>query len=140
MCRMLDVSPAGFYASLARPASARTQANRQLRVHVRAAHARTHRRYGAPMIPQALRRLGIRCGRHRIARLMRLEGLQGKATRRFRVTTQAAAAHPVAPNVLNRTFAPAAIGGLNRVWAADSTYLPTRAGWLLLPTGPALGS
>lgn len=140
MCRVLAVSPAGFYASLVRPASARTQANRQLRVQVRAAHAASHRRYGAPMITQTLKRRGIPCGRHRVARLMRGDGLQGKATRRFRVTTQAAAAHPVAPNVLNRTFAPAAIGGVNRVWAADMTYLPTRAGWLYLAIVLDVGS
>jgi putative transposase len=132
MCRVLAVSPAGFYAAARRPPSARAQADVQLRLHVRAAHAASRRRYGAPRVHRALQAAGIACGRHRVARLLRTAGLRGKSARRFRVTTDSHHAEPLAPNVLARTFAPAAIGGLNRVWAADMTYLPTRAGWLYL--------
>jgi len=140
MCRLLEVTRSGYYAAQHRPPSARTQADATLRLHVRAAHAASRRRYGAPMITQQLKRRGIPCGRHRVARLLREAGLQGKATRKFRVTTRAAAAHPVAPNHLARRFAPAAIGGINRVWAADLTFLPTRAGWLYLAVVLDVGS
>ena len=140
MCRVLGVAPSGYYAARRRGPSARARATAHLRLAVCAAHHASRRRYGAPMITQHLKRQGIRCGRHRVARLLREAGLQGKATRKFRVTTRAAAAHPIAPNHLNRTFAPGAIGGLNRVWAADLTFLPTRAGWLYLAVVLDLGS
>jgi transposase InsO family protein len=130
MCRVLAVSPAGFYAAQRRAPSARAQRDAVLRVHVRAVHAASQRSYGAPRIHRALQAAAIRCGRHRVARLLKAEGLRAKATRRFRVTTQASDAHPVAPNHLARAFAPGPT--LNRVWAADMTYLPTRAGWLYL--------
>lgn len=132
MCRVLAVSPAGFYAAQRRAPSARVRAETQLRLHVRAAHAASRRRYGAPRVHRALQQAGIACGRHRVARLLRAEGLRGTSARRFRVTTDSAHAAPLAPNVLARQFPPTTIGGLNRVWASDLTYLPTRAGWLYL--------
>lgn len=140
MCRVLHVSPAGFYAWVRRPASARAVGDRRLRVHVRAIHTTSNRSYGAPRIARALHGAGIVCGRHRVARLLREEGLRGKTRRRFRVTTDSHHADPIAPNVLQRQFAPAAVGGVNRVWAADVTYLPTREGFLYLAVVLDVGS
>ena len=132
MCRVLEVSPAGFYASQTRPASARAQADQRLRLEIRTAHAESHRRYGAPMIHQELRARGIACGKKRVARLMRLDGLRSKRPPAFRVTTQSAHAFPVAPNALARTFQIASHNECNRTWAADITYLATGHGWLYL--------
>lgn len=134
MCRVLHVSPAGFYAAQRRPPSRRTQTAAVLRVHVRAQHVASDGTYGAPRIAEALTAAGLPCGRHRAARLLRLEGLRGVATRRFRVTTTVAeAAHPHAPNTLARHFAVgASAAALDRRWAADVTYVPTWAGWLYL--------
>jgi transposase InsO family protein len=134
MCRVLHVAPAGFYAALRRGPSRRTRDDAQLRVHVRAHHAASDGTYGAPRIAGALTAAGLPCGRHRAARLLRAEGLQGLATRRFRVTTTVAeAAHPHAPNTLARDFAVGTTpASLDRRWAADVTYLPTHAGWLYL--------
>lgn len=134
MCRVLHVSPAGFYQARRRAPSRRAQADARLRGHVRAHHAESDGTYGAPRIAEALTAAGLPCGRHRAARLLRAEGLQGIATRRFRVTTTVAeAAHPHAPNTLARQFAvgPTA-AALDRRWAADVTYVPTWAGWLYL--------
>jgi putative transposase len=134
MCRVLHVAPAGFYAAQRRAPSRRARADAVLRVHVRAHHAGSAGTYGAPRIAGALTAAGWPCGRHRAARLLRLEGLEGIATRRFRSTTTVAeAAHPHAPNRLARHFAVAGTpDALNRRWAADVTYLPTWAGWLYL--------
>jgi putative transposase len=134
MCRVLQVSPAGFYAAQRRAPSRRARTDAVLRVHVRALHAQSDGTYGAPRIADGLTTAGQPCGRHRAARLLRAEGLCGVATRRFRVpTTVADAAHPHAPNTLARQFAvgPTA-AALDRRWAADVTYLPTWAGWLYL--------
>ena len=134
MCRVLHVSPAGFYQARHRAPSRRARTDGRLRVHVRAHHAASDGTYGAPRIAEALTAAGLPCGRHRAARLLRLEGLEGVATRRFRVTTTvAAAAHPHAPNTLARHFAVGATAAaLDRRWAADVTYVPTWAGWLYL--------
>ena len=134
MCRVLAVSPAGFYAAQRRAPSRRAHTDAVLRVHVRAHHAASAGTYGAPRLARALRTAGVPCGRHRAARLLRAEGLQGVATRRFRVTTTVAdRAHPHAPNTLARQFAVGTTpDALDRRWAADVTYLPTRAGWCYL--------
>ena len=132
MCRLLAVSPAGFYAARRRAPSAHARADARLRLEIRAAHATSRRRYGAPKIHRELRAQGIRCGRKRVARLMRAEGLQAKRVRAFRITTQSAHRHPVAANQLGRRFALAQHPVRDRAWAADVTYLPTRDGWLYL--------
>jgi transposase InsO family protein len=132
MCRVLEVSPAGFYASQTRPPSARTCADQRLRLEIRTAHAASHRRYGAPKIHEDLCASGIAVSRKRVARLMRLDGLRSKRPRAFRVTTQSGHVHPVAPNELARHFDVGMHNECNRAWAADITYLWTRQGWLYL--------
>jgi putative transposase len=135
MCRVLEVSRAGYYAWRARPLCARVQDNRLLRERIRQIHAQVRGRYGSPRVRMELRALGIRCAKKRVARLMRLEGLRAKSARRYRVTTQSAHAAPTAPNLLARQFSlptNPALRAVDRVWAADLTYIPTREGWLYL--------
>jgi putative transposase len=136
MCRVLEVSKAGYYAWRARPLAARVHADRALRVRIRAIYHAARGRYGSPRVRQELRALGIRCSKDRVARLMRLDGLRAAPARRFRVTTQSAHGHPTPPNVLGRAFAVAPPGaaraGAPPVWMADITYLPTHEGWLYL--------
>jgi transposase InsO family protein len=132
MCRVLQVSKAGYYAWRARPLSDRVKADLHLRARIRQIHQQVKARYGSPRVYQELRALGIPCGENRVARLMRRDGLRARSTRRYRVTTQSAHAQPVAPNRLDRQFAIATVPRPNRVWAADITYLPTGEGWLYL--------
>lgn len=132
MCAVLQVSRSGFYAAQRRAPSARARADQRLRLEIRAVHAASRRRYGAPKIHRELRAQGIRCGRKRIARLMRAEGLRAQRVRAFRVTTQSTHREALAPNRLERRFALAAHPRQDRVWVADLTYLRTRAGWLYL--------
>jgi len=137
MCRVLEVSKAGYYAWRGRPLAERVQEDQRLRARIRVIYEEAKGRYGSPRVYQELRALGLACGKHRTARLMRAEGLRAKSTRRFRVTTQSDHAHPPAPNVLARDFAvverttPAA-AATAPVWMADITYLPTGEGWLYL--------
>jgi putative transposase len=132
MCRMLQVSPAGFYAAQGRPPSGRARGDQRLRLEIRAIHTATRQRYGAPKIHEELRAQGVRCGHNRVARLMRADGLRAKRARAFRVTTQSGHRAPVATNHLARRFAVAAHAERDRTWAADITYVPTRGGWLYL--------
>jgi transposase InsO family protein len=130
------VSKAGYYAWRARPLAERVQADRRLSARIRAIYEETKGRYGSPRVYQELRALGLPCGKHRTARLMRAAGLRAKSARRFRVTTHSDHVYPAAPNVLARDFAvpeptPAAAAAAP-VWMADITYLPTGDGWLYL--------
>ena len=129
MCAVLTVSTSGYYAWRGRPEGARARANRGLVEDIRRVHADSRRRYGSPRVHAALRAEGKQVGRHRVARLMRRHGIQARAKRQFRVTTDSDHAFPVAPNLLARAFtAPAP----NRVWLADMTYIATSEGWLYL--------
>jgi putative transposase len=132
MCRVLRVSRPGYYAWRCRPPSARACANLQLLTAIRAVHQQSRARYGSPRVTRELQAQGYRCSEPRVARLMRLAGVQAKRRRRFRVTTDSRHGEPVAPNRLQRRFAVPTIGGVNRVWASDITYVPTREGWLYL--------
>lgn len=132
MCRVLIVSPSGFYAWCRRGPSLRSEANQRLKFHIRIVHRVAKKRYGAPKVHEELRAQGILCGKNRVARLMREDGLKSKRSRHFRVTTQSGHAHPVAENQVGRRFALDQNRERNRVWAADITYVPTREGWLYL--------
>lgn len=129
MCRLLEVSRSGFYASRGRRESTRAGEDRRLLVNIRASHTASRGTYGSPRVHRDLVDDGVAVGRHRVARLMRHEGLRSKRRRRYRVTTNSEHRHPVAANVLKRDFTADA---QNCKWAADITYVWTRCGWLYL--------
>jgi transposase InsO family protein len=132
MAEVLDVSPSGYYAWRKRPPSERAIADERLLLNIRMAHAKSDGDYGAPRVQRELQDEGIHVGTKRVARLMRQDGLQGRAPRRRRVTTtDSAHDHPIAPNLLNRQFDVNGVA-LNQVWVSDITYVPTQEGWLYL--------
>ena len=140
LCAALQVSRSGYYAWRGRPESARRARDHELAALVHTVHAVSGRSYGSPRIHRELVATGTACGRHRIARLMREEGLRGKQGRRFRPRTSAPPA-ALAPNRLARRFHRArSVGELDRAWAADATAIPTREGWLHLIAVLDLGS
>jgi transposase InsO family protein len=132
MCRVLEVSRAGYYAWRARPLCDRVRTDAVLTAKIREIQQQVRQRYGSPRVRMELRALGFPAGKHRVARLMREAGVSATARRAFRVTTQSSHAEPIAPNRLARRFAVAAHPQPNRTWAADITYIPTREGWLYL--------
>lgn len=133
MCRVLAVSPSGYYAWRHRPTSAHAIADERLLLHVRAAHTTSDGTYGAPRIRQELTSQGHHVGQKRVARLMRTDGLAGTPRRRGGPrTTDSTHGFPVAPNLLARRFDLNGVRDLNRVWVSDLTYVPTREGWLYL--------
>jgi transposase InsO family protein len=129
LCQVLDVSLSGYYAWLHRPESQRSQDDRRLLIEIRAIHRQSRRTYGSPRMHRELRARQYGCGRHRVARLMRRDGLEGTYRRKFRVTTNSKHKWPVAPNRLERRFK---VDTPDTVWAGDITYVPTREGWLYL--------
>jgi len=129
MCRLLRVSRSGYYAWRTRPESPRTKSDRALIPEIRRVHQDSKGVYGSPRVHAELVAKGICVGRHKVARLMRLQRLRGCPRRRFRVTTQRDPSHPVARNLLKQNFSTDAP---NRRWAADITYISTGEGWLYL--------
>jgi len=140
MCRVLEVAPSGYYASLKRPPSWHALIDEVLMARVRIIHAESGETYGAPRVHVELQAEGLPASPKRVARLMREEGLVARPRKAYRVcTTQANPADPVAPNLLARQFDVNGVD-INRVWVADLTYIPTREGMLYLATVLDLGS
>jgi putative transposase len=127
MCRVLQVSPSGYYDWRHRPCSARTHANNKLLARIRVVHQRSRENYGAIKTWKALRAAGHTCGRHRVRRLRQVHGIEAKRMRRFRSGNAARHTEGIVPNLLRRRFA---AGAANRVWVGDTTFVPTREGWL----------
>jgi putative transposase len=129
MCRVLEVSPSGYYAWRKRPASRRAQEDAVLLRRIRTIHEASRQSYGVPRVYRELREDGIEVGRDRVARLMRQAGLRGISRRRFVVTTRRDARGRPAPDLVERRFKAAEP---NQLWVADISYIPTWAGFLYL--------
>ncbi|EGF1899365.1 IS3 family transposase, partial [Escherichia coli] len=99
MCQVFGVSRSGYYNWVQHEPSDRKQSDERLKLEIKVARLR--------------KELRLRC----------------KQKRKFRATTNSNHNLPVAPNLLNQTFAPTAP---NQVWVADLTYVATQEGWLYL--------
>jgi len=128
MCRILGVSPSGYYAWVKRPTSARALMDIALTAEIRAAHAASKGTYGAPRLQVDLVEAGIRVSRKRVARLMRNAGLVGVSRRKSTVKIVRDRARQ-APDLVDRDFT---ADQPNKLWVADITYIPTWAGFLYL--------
>ena len=128
MCRVLQVSRSGFYAWLHKPLSDRAIEDQRLLGLIRASHAGSHGVYGAPRVFLDLREVGETCGRHRVARIMRVNKI--RAVRGYQAP-RAISGRPsiLAPNTLQRAFT---VEQPDRVWVTDITYVRTWQGWLYL--------
>ena len=104
MCRALAVSAAGYYAWRAGLRVRRAVHNRTLLSEIRVIHRESRETYGSPSIWDALIKQGHGVGEHRVARLMRAEGIRAKTVKKWRATTQSNHRLPVAANTLNRQF------------------------------------
>ena len=130
MCRVLRVVRSGYYRWRKTPLGKRKMADLILSMHIKDIFEQSRDTYGSYRIHAELIDEGIRCGRKRVARLIRESDLEPKATRRFKVmTTDSNHKLPVAPNLLNRNFT---TEGTDQVWLTDITYVPTAEGWLYL--------
>jgi putative transposase len=131
LCRVLGVSPSGYYAWCDRPVSTRAQMDQHLLVEIQRVHEQSRGIYGAPRIHAELQAHGVRCGRKRVARLMRAADLAGAQRRRYRGMTRQDRRAVAAPDHVSRDFAASAP---DRLWVADITFVPTGEGWLYLAT------
>lgn len=124
MCRVLGVSPSGYYAWRNRTPSKQARARAALDAQVREEFERRKGRAGAPRLSRYLNR-----GRRQVAQSLRRQGLRAKAARKFKATTNSNHSLPVAQNLLQQAFTAARA---NQVWVGDITYIATDEGWLYL--------
>lgn len=128
MCRVLEVARSGYYHWLEQPVSRRAQEDTRLLGLIRASFVASQGIYGAPRVFLDLREAGETCSKHRVARLMRLNGLRaqpGYRTRRY----VAGKMSVLIPNLLQRQFT---VTRRNKAWVTDITYIRTWQGWLYL--------
>lgn len=141
MCRALELSRAGFYAAERRVAGARARENKVLCALITTIHEKSRQTYGSPRIQREVLAGGWKCGRQRIVRLMREAGLRARTRLRWRPqTTNSKHGYGVPDNQLQRRFSVKEIGGLDRAWCGDITYIRTGEGWLYLAVLLDLGS
>lgn len=121
LCRVLGVSPSGYYARTRRPPSLRAAEDEALSTKIREIHRMSRKTYGAPRIQSELLDQGFNVGKKRVARLMRDDGLRGACRRRWIRTAVCRERARPAPDLVNRRFT---ASEPNRLWVADITYLP----------------
>ena len=136
MCQVLGVSVSGFFEHRQRSSKAappepgpRRVSNEALVAHIRAIHAEFKGEYGWPRVWKELLARGVRVGKDRVQRLMKMHNIRARGKRKFVVTTDSKHSLPVAENLLARDFTPEAP---DRVWSSDITYIATDEGWLYL--------
>jgi putative transposase len=127
MCRVLGVSPSGFWAWSSRAPSVRARSDAGLTVLIRRIHEQSRGTYGVPRVHAELAYEGTRCSRKRVARLMHTAGIEGVHRRRAVHTTVRDRDAAPAPDLVNRVFTARCP---NQLWVADITYVPTWSGFL----------
>ena len=128
MCRVLEVTPSGYYAWLKQPQSQRATDNARLLKLIRASFDASNGIYGSPRVFLDLREAGETCSKHRVARLMRAHKI--RPVRGYsRKPKSGANPSNLVPNVLQRQFD---VGQPNKAWVTDITYIRTWEGWLYL--------
>jgi len=129
MCRLLQVSPSGYYDWCGRSPSNRAQENDALAKQIKFVFDDEHSRAGAARIAKRLKAEGTVVGRHRVARIMRLHGWRAKAAKKYKATTNSNHNLPVAPNLLQQNFT---ANRSDEKYVSDITYIWTEEGWLYL--------
>lgn len=129
LCRVMRVQRSGYYAWLKSPESNRVKDDRRLLGLIKQAWLESGGVYGYRKVYRDVRDWGETCGRHRVARLMRQEGLRAQVGYGRRPGMRGGRPATVAPNRVQQQFD---VREPNRVWVTDITYIRTHEGWLYL--------
>ena len=129
LCDVLAVSPSGYYDWVDRPESQRSQENRRLTGKIAYFHQRSRGIYGSPKIYEDLIDDGETCSENRVARLMKAADIQSRLARKFVITTDSKNTLAPSPDLLKRNFS---VERPDKAWVSDTTFIPTREGWMYL--------
>jgi putative transposase len=128
MSEVLGVNRSGYYAYQGRGGSPRAKENERLGRLIRTIWSRSRELYGSPRITVELRSQGLRCGKNRVARLMREAGIRSQTKKAFKVTTKGGGLAE-AEDLVQRQFQAERPG---QIWVSDITYVRTKERWLYL--------
>jgi len=120
MCSVMQVHPGGYYAWKSQPVSARAMQDQRISVHIKQCWEDSGQVYGYRKVARDLHEMGESCGKHRVARLMRLAGLRSHTGYGRRPGSRGKRPSVVAPDVLQRQFQ---VDAPNQVWVTDITYI-----------------
>jgi len=129
MCQVLKITRSGYYKWEKKETSEREKENNMLLKRIKRIYYEHKGRYGSPRITKQLKKEGIKCGKNRIARIMRKNDIAAKTKKRFKVTTNSKHNYRAAANLIKQDFTAARI---NQKWVSDITYIKTSEGWLYL--------
>ncbi len=126
VCQFLEVSRSAFYAWRDAAPTKREDDDLELAPLVRAVFHRHRRRYGTRRIVEELRDMGRACGRRRVAKLMKTQGLRAIQPKSFKPrTTESRHRLGYSPNLLLELEEP---DGADQLWVGDITYIPIQGG------------
>lgn len=130
LCRVLEVSRAGYYQWSRGGVCVRATEDAKLKTSILRIHESSRATYGSPRVHRELRAQGVHVGRKRVERIMRDTGIRARHRRRFKATTDSRHSDPIAPNLVNRQFR---VERPNRVWVTDVKAIWTlHDGWVYL--------
>lgn len=129
LCAVLEVSRSGYHDWVDRPESPRARENKRLTAKIAYYHKRSRKIYGSPKIHADLVAEGAACGVNRVARLMKAADIKSQMARKFVITTDSKNTLQPAPDLLQRQFT---VDQPDTAWVSDTTFIPTREGWLYL--------
>ena len=128
MCYCFEISKSGYYRRKTKEPSVRDKENKEILELIKDIHKDSRGTYGSPRIHKEVNRF-IRCNHKRTERIMKENGINACAKKKYRHTTDSEHKKPVAENLLNQKFD---IQEPGIVWAGDITYISTNEGWLYL--------
>lgn len=129
MCQVIGVSRNGYYRWLRQQTITKNNEDQTLLLDIQRVFKDSHKSYGSPRIYRQLKSEGIRCGRHRIARLMHDDSIVARKRRQYKKPVSEQRTKPLASNILDRQFQ---VEAKNKVWACDVSFFWTQTGWLHL--------
>jgi len=132
-CHILEVSRSGYYGWLRRPISLRKSEDHRIWKKIKFHWEKSRKTYGSPRISEKLKADGEAIGKHRVARIMRENGIQGAGKKKYKPqTTDSNHKLPVAERLFEAESAEDQVEYPNQYWGGDITYIPTGEGWLYL--------
>ena len=130
LAQTLEISPSGFDQHRRKDQQPRHRQDEKLLALLKPIFKDSRNTYGSPRITLALRKIGLRCGKNRIARLMRENRIRPVQKKRFRPrTTDSRHTYAIAENHLLKVPKP---DRPNQIWQSDITYVPTARGFAYL--------
>jgi putative transposase len=131
MCCVLGIARSGFYGWLKKPNSKRREENEELLKAIKEIRRQEPKKlvYGSPRLTRELCEQGLRCGKNRVAGIMKSNGIKAKTKKKFKRTTTSQHKQPIAADLLEREFTASAP---DKAYVTDITYIWTMEGWLYL--------